>query len=72
MTASGTESKIKESDALQAQPLKHEVRCGMCGKTVCVDEETFQFASEAIEAGLDNPFKCQVCQEEYDELAYEG
>lgn len=39
----------------------------MCGKTVYVDEETLQFAREAIEVGLDNPCKCDVCQEAYDE-----
>jgi hypothetical protein len=51
---------------------EHEVRCGMCGRATYVDEETFRFVSEAIESGLDNPFRCEVCEEEYDDLAYEG
>jgi hypothetical protein len=51
---------------------EHEVRCGMCARTVYVNEETYRFASEAIESGLDNPFRCEVCAEEYDDLAYEG
>ncbi len=51
---------------------EHEVRCGMCARAVYVDEETFRFVSEAIESGLDNPFRCEVCEEEYDDLAYEG
>ena len=51
---------------------EHEVRCGMCARTVYVDEETYRFASEAIESGLDNPFRCEVCAEEYDDLVYEG
>ena len=50
----------------------HEVRCGMCATAVFVDEETYRFASEAINSGLDNPFRCEVCSEEYDDLAYEG
>jgi hypothetical protein len=50
----------------------HEVRCGMCARAVYVDEETYRFVSEAIESGLDNPFRCEVCAEEYDDLAYEG
>jgi hypothetical protein len=50
----------------------HEVRCGMCGRTVYVAEATYRFASDAIKAGLDNPFRCEVCDEEYDDLAYEG
>ena len=50
----------------------HEVRCGMCGRTFYVDEETFCFGQDAIRAGLDDPFRCARCKEEYDDLAYEG
>ena len=51
---------------------EHEVRCGMCAREVYVDEETYRFVSDAIKSGLDNPFRCEVCEEEYDDLAYEG
>ena len=51
---------------------QHEVRCGMCGRTIYVAEETFGFVNEAINAGLDDPFRCELCKEEYDDLAYEG
>lgn len=68
MATTETETKVPSP----TEPNRHEVRCGMCGKTVYVDEATFQFAREAIEAGLDSPFKCKDCQQEYDELAYEG
>ncbi|HKY26762.1 MAG TPA: hypothetical protein VJM12_02325 [Pyrinomonadaceae bacterium] len=51
---------------------EHEVRCGMCARAVYVDEETYQFVSDAIKSGLDNPFRCEICEEEYDDLAYEG
>jgi len=50
----------------------HEVRCGMCARAVEVDDATYRFVSDAINSGLDNPFKCEVCEEEYDDLAYEG
>jgi len=50
----------------------HEVRCGMCARSVEVDDESYRFVSDAINSGLDNPFKCEVCEEEYDDLAYEG
>ena len=50
----------------------HEVRCGMCGTVLNVDEATFRFVEEAIKSGLDDPFRCAQCQEEYDDLAYEG
>lgn len=49
-----------------------ELRCGMCGRINFVDEETINRASEATKAGLDNPFRCEICQQEYDDLAYEG
>ena len=51
---------------------EHEVRCGMCARSVDVDEETYRFVCEAIESGLDNPFRCEICAEEYDDLVYEG
>ena len=51
---------------------KKEVHCGMCGRSVYVDEETLDFVRDAIESGLDDPFRCEACQEEYDDLAYEG
>jgi hypothetical protein len=50
----------------------HEVRCGMCAKEIYVDEETHRLGSEEMRSGLDNPFRCEVCAEEYDDLVYEG
>ncbi len=64
-TATGPTSFMTERN-------EHEVRCGMCARAAYVDEETFRFVSEAIESGLDNPFRCEICGEEYDDLAYEG
>ena len=51
---------------------QHEVRCGMCARELYVDEGDYAFYSEALMSGLDNPFRCEVCSEEYDDLAYEG
>ena len=45
---------------------EHEVRCGMCARETYVDEETFESGTEAMESGLENPFRCEVCEEEYD------
>ena len=50
----------------------HEVRCGMCRRPFYVNDETYLYAEEAIACGLDDPYRCQVCAEEYDDLAYEG
>lgn len=51
---------------------QHEVRCGMCARELYVDEDAHRFYTEALISGLDNPFRCEVCSEEYDDLAYEG
>ncbi len=67
-----TEQKAIRASSLMTERDEHEVRCGMCAKAVYVDEETFDFASEAIETGLDNPFRCESSADEYDDLAYEG
>jgi hypothetical protein len=45
---------------------EHEVRCGMCAREIYVDEETFRSGSEAMESGMENPFRCEICAEEYD------
>ena len=50
----------------------NEVRCGMCGGAIYVDDDTYEFGSEAIESGLNSPYRCEKCAEEYDDLAYEG
>lgn len=50
----------------------HEVRCGMCARELFVDDEGYRLYMEAMNGGLDNPFRCEVCGEEYDDLAYEG
>ncbi len=50
----------------------HEVRCGMCARELFVDDEGYRLYMEALNSGLDNPFRCEVCNEEYDDLAYEG
>ena len=51
---------------------QHEVRCGMCARELYVDNEGYRLYMEAINSGLDNPFRCEVCNEEYDDLVYEG
>jgi len=51
---------------------QHEVRCGMCARELYVDEGDYRYYAEALLSGLDNPFRCEICSEEYDDLAYEG
>ena len=51
---------------------QQEVRCGMCSRVEYVDEETLRFVSDAIKAGRDNPFRCEICEEEDDDPACDG
>lgn len=50
----------------------HEVRCGMCAKELYVDDASYRLYIDTTNAGLDNPFRCETCNEEYDDLAFEG
>ena len=58
--------------SIMTDDTQHEVRCGMCARELYVDEDAYRFYSEALLTGLDNPFRCEVCSEEYDDLAFEG
>jgi hypothetical protein len=51
---------------------EHEVRCGVCSRIAYVDEKTYHSISQARKSGWENPFKCEVCEKEYDDLAYES
>ena len=64
---------------LEHGPTPHETfvnrfaaRCGMCGEPLFVNESVHEAIITAAREGLDNPFMCADCEEEYDELAYDG
>ena len=44
---------------------QYEVRCGMCARELYVDENAHRIYTEALMAGSENPFRCEVCSEEY-------
>ena len=48
---------------------RNQLNCGVCNGTFYADDVTFQGISRVIEQGLDNPFMCDVCREEYEEMA---
>ena len=62
----------RRASATMTDEQQHEVRCGMCARELYVGDEGYGLYMEAINSGLDNPFRCEVCNEEYDDLAYEG
>ena len=46
--------------------------CSNCHESFYVDKDFFEQTMLAIEEGLDNPFVCDECQEEYAELEHQG
>ncbi len=38
-----------------------ELFCGRCAQLAYANEETFRFVREAMEVGLQNPFRCEIC-----------
>ena len=63
-TATGSSSFRTEQNEI-------EVRCGICARPMYVDQETYGFGSDEIKSGRDNPFRCEHCEEDYDDPAYE-
>ena len=63
------EAAIHVSD-YPTEKAQFEVYCNMCGEAFFVDEILFEKVSEALREGFDNPFVCNDCYGEFDELAY--
>jgi hypothetical protein len=47
-----------------------ELLCAFCNEAYYVDDVTFRQAESAMEEGLDNPFCCDECEEDYEELTH--
>lgn len=50
---------------------RFELPCGVCGRTLYVDEPTVRDFERALEHDLDNQFICSECERDYEDLAYE-
>lgn len=44
---------------------EHEIRCGMCAREISVDKDAYRAYAEALISGSENPFRCEICSEEY-------
>ena len=47
---------------------KFDVYCDMCGEVFFVNEMTFEKISDALREGFENPFICDDCREEQEEI----
>jgi uncharacterized protein with PIN domain len=51
---------------------RFELNCSLCNGAYFVNEEVSEQVARAVEKGLDNPFVCPDCRQEYEELAASG
>ena len=51
-------------------PNQSELTCTSCGDLYFVDDNSFDEAMSAMEMGLENPFSCEDCEAEREELAH--
>jgi hypothetical protein len=49
---------------------QHNLNCSICNRSLYVDKQLYDSVVRSIEDGLDNPFLCDECQVEYEELAH--
>lgn len=63
--------KTNEPTEYKNEVNRFELPCGVCGKTLFVDQKTVRDFERALEHDLDNQFICNDCEREYEDLAYE-
>jgi hypothetical protein len=51
-------------------PNQFELICEFCGGTFYVDEVTFRQALTAMEEGSENPFCCDECESEHEDVSH--
>lgn len=50
--------------SIMTDEYQHEVRCGLCSRELYVDDEGYRRYTDALIYGLENPFRCEICNEE--------
>lgn len=51
-------------------PNQAMLTCSFCNEIYYVDDVIFRQAMAAMEEGIDNPFCCDDCEREYNELSH--
>lgn len=49
---------------------KWQLNCSLCGGSYYVDDVIFSQAMSAMRDGVENPFCCDDCQSEYEDIAH--
>ncbi len=48
----------------------HPVYCGICGGKFFVGDSAFRHFNNVVEMSLENPFVCETCESDYDDLSH--
>lgn len=62
--------KTNEPTEFQTETNRFAINCGVCGGAYFADESYRMESERAAELGIDEPFVCRDCSEEYEELMY--
>ena len=65
-----TETRFRYS-SFPTSENRYNLNCSSCHRSLYVNKEIYQRAVNAIEEGMDNPFICDDCQDEFAELEHE-
>lgn len=63
-------NRVEGPSGYRKGPDQFRLMCEVCGGTFYVDEVTFRQARTAMEEGSENPFHCDDCESEYEELGH--
>ena len=61
---------IEGPTVLRTGPNQSALACSFCNRTYYVDDVIFHRAISALAEGLDNPFCCDECEADYEELSH--
>jgi hypothetical protein len=63
-------NRVKGPTKYRGGPNQSELTCSSCNEMYFVDDVSFRQAMSAMEKGLENPFCCDECEAEQEELAH--
>ncbi len=64
------ENKLGSPTKYKTDENQNELFCSICGQKVFVNELIFKDVTKIIEKTSENPFLCESCIDEYEDLAH--
>lgn len=63
--------KSDESATDETAENRHEIACGVCGRSLYVDAQTVADFERGVEYDLDNQLICFECKQDYEDSVFE-